>query len=126
MSRVRQAYAGRVKPGPKTVPANKPRVAKRKKKEVVVEHGETAPVVAVTAAGVAMPPLHQAKIIRRSGNRRMAASWCGYAPRPLNLLQTSFHLATFIQIFYARWNCRQARAYQTPGTRRLVRRAYAS
>jgi hypothetical protein len=28
----------------------------------------------------------------------MAASSCGYAPRPLNLRQTSFHLATFILI----------------------------
>ena len=29
----------------------------------------------------------------------MPASSCGYVPRPLNRLQTSFHFATFI------WNC---------------------
>src|SRR4030095_7121560 len=41
------------------------------------------------------------KTIRRNGMRSMAASSCGYAPCPLNLRQTSFHLATFIRILQA-------------------------
>ena len=37
-------------------------------------------------------------MIRRSGKRSMTASSCGYVPRPLKRLQTSFHLATLIRL----------------------------
>ena len=40
----------------------------------------------------------------------MTASSCGYVPRPLNLLQTSFHFATFIWILLG--SCRTASVHQ--------------